>query len=63
VQIVLSAQLNGVTLTDELINVNIVDPFLEIVDVRQKMGVACLLFFCYTDMKWMKYVSSFAGGG
>ena len=39
VQIVLSAQLNGVTLADELINVNIVDPFLEIVDVRQKMGV------------------------
>ena len=39
VQIVLTAQLNGVTLADELINVNIVDPFLEIVDVRQKMGV------------------------
>ena len=31
--------MNGVTLADELINVNIVDPFLEIVDIRQKMGV------------------------
>ena len=39
VQLRLTAELNGVTLADEFINVNISNPFLEIVNVKDKMGV------------------------